>query len=127
MKEFMFMIRNKINHQDSWSAEHFNKFLKSCEFYIEDIKREGKLISAQPFLKEGKIISGTFHQLNVSPFNESDEVQVGYYHIRAENLEEAVEIAKRNPEFSFSATARIEVRPIKTKEETTNYNYPNEN
>ena len=126
MKEYMFIIRNMINHQDSWSPEYFDKFLKSCEVYIEGLKKDGKLISAQPLLKEGKIISGTSGNLQESLFSDSQEVQVGYYHILAENLDEAVEIAKRNPEFSFSSTARIEVRPIKTKEVTTGFTYPNE-
>jgi hypothetical protein len=51
-------------------------------------------------------------------------VIVGYYHILAEDLEEAIAIAKKNPEFAYSTTARIEVRPIKTKEVITGYVYP---
>ena len=31
-------------------------------------------------------------------------------------MSEAIEIAERNPEFEYGTTARIEVRPIKTKE-----------
>ena len=38
---------------------------------------------------------------------------------------EAIKIAKDNPEFEFGTTARIEVRPIKVKEESINYIYPN--
>jgi hypothetical protein len=33
-------------------------------------------------------------------------------------------VAKRNPEFEYGETARIEVRPVKTKEESTSYVYP---
>jgi hypothetical protein len=44
-------------------------------------------------------------------------VQVGYYHIIANSLEEAVEMAKENPEFEYVPSASIEVRPIKLKEE----------
>lgn len=58
------------------------------------------------------------------PINEKKEIQVGYYHILARDLDEAVEIAKNNPEFEYGTTARIEVRPVKTKEETTGYTYP---
>ncbi len=58
------------------------------------------------------------------PFNETIEVQVGYYHIVAKDMKEAIEIAKGNPEFEYGTTARIEVRPIKTKEESTSYVYP---
>jgi len=57
--------------------------------------------------------------------NESKEVQVGYYHILAKDMNEAIKIAKDNPEFEFGTTARIEVRPIKVKEESINYIYPN--
>jgi len=124
MKEFMLLIRNKMNHQDSWTPEYFDKFLKACEFYIEEIKNAGKLIETQPLIREGKMISGKAGALKESAFNETDEVQVGYYHILAEDIDEAVEIAKYNPEFAFSSTARIEVRPIKKSEATTGFVYP---
>ena len=52
------------------------------------------------------------------------EIQVGYYHIFAADLDEAVAIAKRNPEFRYTATAKIEVRPIKAMEEDTGFVYP---
>jgi hypothetical protein len=52
------------------------------------------------------------------------EVQVGYYHIRANDMEDAIEIANANPEFEYVPSATIEVRPIKMKEEKTNFVYP---
>ena len=124
MKEFMLLIRNQMHHQNSWTPEYFDQFVKACEVYISQIKNAGKLISAQPLIREGKIISGQAGALKESPFNETNEVQVGYYHIFAEDMDEAVEIAKHNPEFAFSTTVRIEVRPIKTKESTTGFVYP---
>jgi hypothetical protein len=124
MKEYMLLIRNRINHQAGWSQDHLQSFLKSCEFYINNLIKDGKLISAQPLIREGKIISGTPGDFKEKPFNETDEVQVGYYHILADDINDAIEIAKQNPEFAFSTTARIEVRPIKTKEVTTGFVYP---
>jgi hypothetical protein len=127
MKEFMLLIRNEIDHQAEWPSERHQEFLKKCEIYIDNLKKEGKLISAQPLLREGKIISGKKGSWNDVPFNETKEVQVGYYHILAGDMNEAVSIAKENPEFEYGTTARIEVRPIKTKEVTTNYVYPKTN
>jgi hypothetical protein len=49
---------------------------------------------------------------------------VGYYHILAKDIDEAVAIAKGNPEFAFTDTARVEVRPLKVVEEQTSYQYP---
>lgn len=50
----------------------------------------------------------------------------GYYHILAEDLSEAITIAKANPEFEFNEGSRLEVRPIKMSEEATAYTYPTE-
>jgi hypothetical protein len=58
------------------------------------------------------------------PFNEGREIIVGYYHILAEDINDAIAIAKGNPEFEYGTTARIEVRPIKMKEEDTGFVYP---
>lgn len=51
-------------------------------------------------------------------------MQVGYYHILPKDMNEAKEIAKRNPEFEYGITERIEIRPIKVKEESTGFIYP---
>jgi hypothetical protein len=124
MKEFMLLIRNEIDHQASWSPEKHQQFLKKCEDYIGNLTKEGKLKSAQPLVREGRIISGSKGAWKEGPFNESKEVIVGYYHIVAEDLNDAIAVAKRNPEFEYGSTARIEVRPIKTKEESTGFVYP---
>jgi hypothetical protein len=125
MKEFMLLIRNESDSKDAFSPEQNQAFLKACEVYIENLKKNGNLKKAQPLVREGKMISGSNGAWKDGPFNESKEVIVGYYHILAKDLDEAVAIAKGNPEFAFTTTARIEVRPIKTAEATTAYVYPN--
>jgi len=124
MKEFMLLIRNQKDHQSAWAQEKHDQFLHACEAYIEDLKKKGKLKSAQPLVREGTMISGSKGAWKDGPFSDSKEVIVGYYHVLAEDLDDAVAIAKGNPEFSYSETARIEVRPIKMKEESTGYTYP---
>jgi len=42
-------------------------------------------------------------------------------------MNEAIEIAKENPEFEYVPSASIEVRPIKMKEEQANFVYPSQN
>jgi len=120
----MFLIKNKIDHQKEWSPEKHQQFLKACESYIGELKSMGKLLAAQPLVREGIILAGTTDEIIETPFNELSEVQVGYYHILAESFEDAVKIARQNPEFAFGMTARIEVRPIKTKEKDTGFVYP---
>ncbi len=124
MKEFMLLIRNEADHQSSWSPEKTEKFLRACEVYIGDLKKHGTLVNAQPMVREGKMISGKKDDWRETHYKEAKEVIVGYYHVLAKDLDEAVAIAKRNPEFEFSATARVEVRPIKMREESTGFVYP---
>ncbi len=69
-------------------------------------------------------MSGSKGARKEAPFNETKEVIVCYYHLLAEDFNEAVALAKENPEFEYGTTARIEVRPIQTKEESTGFVYP---
>lgn len=124
MKEFMLLIRNEIDHQATWSPEKSEQFLKKCEVYIGNLKKAGKLVSAQPMVREGRMISGRKDAWEEGPFDEAKEVIVGYYHVLAEDINDAIAIAKGNPEFEFGTTARVEVRPIKMKEEKTSFVYP---
>jgi hypothetical protein len=124
VKEFMLIIRNKIDNFSALSPDQQQQFLKKCMDYINDLKDRKKLIEAQPLERQGKMISGSKGKWQEGPFNESKEVIVGYYHILAEDIDEAVTIAKANPEFEYGITARIEVRPVKVKEQTTGYVYP---
>jgi hypothetical protein len=125
-KQFMLYIRNQVDHLTHLSPEENQRFLKACEDYIGRLKKDGKLKAAQPLLKEGRMLSGSKGSWKEGPFNESKEIMVGYYHIVARDLNEAIEIAKGNPEFAYTSTARIEVRPIKSVEQDTGFVYPGE-
>lgn len=124
MKEFMLLIKNEGDGKAALSAEEHQRFLKSCEVYIEELTRNDQLISAQPLVREGMIVSGSVGSFTETPFNGAIENMVGYYHILASDQDEAISIAKRNPEFAFIKGAKIEVRPVKMKEQSTDYTYP---
>jgi len=124
MKEFMLLIRNKADSKNEFLPVQELQFLEACRVYIEKLQKNGNLKSAQPLIRQGKMISGSNDSWHEAPYTDSDEVIVGYYHILANDLDEAIAIAKGNPEFEYTATARIEVRPIKMKEESTSYVYP---
>jgi hypothetical protein len=124
MKQFMLFIRKRKNSSDTVSPEKHEMFLRGCEDYIGKLKRQGNLISAQPIEWQGAILARTKDGWNETSYADSAEIIGGYYLIRADDLEEAIALAKENPEFQYNPETRIEVRPIKSMEETTGFVYP---
>jgi hypothetical protein len=126
MKEFMFYIRNKKDAKESLTTEEHLEFIKKCEEYIRNLKAKDQLIAAQPMMREGYVISFTDKQWIRTDISSYMDVQVGYYHILANDLDEAIRIAMENPEFEYVPSASIEVRPVKTREIETGFVYPTE-
>ncbi|WP_136468066.1 YciI family protein [Flagellimonas onchidii] len=115
MQEFMIFIKTKGDHLEGLSPEQQQAHVQKIGKYIGGLMESGKLKGAQPLEMNGTIIHGNKGVFKDGPFNESKEVIVGYFHIVAENLEEAIAIAKANPMFD-DAEGSIEVRPIKQME-----------
>ena len=124
-KEFMLYIRNAGDAKAALTPDEHLAFIKKCEVYIQRLKAEDKLIAAQPLVREGFVVAKTENGWTNIAVDPTREVQVGYYHVRANDINEAIAMAKDNPEFEFVHSATIEVRPIKMKEEQTNFVYPN--
>jgi len=123
----MLLIRNVGDAKAGLTPEQHLAFVKDCEVYIEKLVKNGNLKSAQPMIREGAMISGTPGAFVQGPYHTTDEILVGYYHILAKDLDGAIAIAKGNLEFAYHSNAKVEVRPLKMKEETTSYHYPGGN
>jgi len=124
MQEFMLYIRNEKDAKKSLTENQHIAFIKQCEKYIGILKSENKLIAAQPLVREGVVLKKTDSGWSEKDIVTDKEIQVGYYHILANDLDDAIKIAKNNPEFEFVPSATIEVRPIKTIETKTGFVYP---
>lgn len=115
MEQFLFLIRTEGDHLRDLSPEDQKTHVQKVGGYIGKLMEEGKLKSAQPLQMEGTIITSPNGKLKDGPYNETKEVIAGYFLIEANNLEEAIAIAKNNPVLE-NENARIEVRPIKKME-----------
>jgi len=120
MKEFMLLIKKQKTDEDIVSEE----FLKACENYIKALKHDGRLISAQPIEEKNNMILSKDKSWKIVPVKDTKEVVGGYYHLLAKDLDDAIAIAKANPEFEYHPQSRIEIRPIKTMEDSSGFIYP---
>jgi hypothetical protein len=79
--------------------------------WFEGLNERGKIKASQPLGAQGRIIAGTNGRLVVDgPFAESKEAVGGYLVLLADDLNEAVEIARSMPTLKYGVT--VEVRPI---------------
>jgi len=113
MQEYLLLVHTEGDHLSSFSAEEQQQHVQRMGKYIENLMKTGKIKGAQPLEIGGLIITGKKGKIKDGPFTETKEVIVGYFHILANDLAEATEIAKANP-ILFDAVAKIEVRPIKS-------------
>jgi len=112
MKEFMLFIRSEEEPKSEFSPEQLQQHIEKVGSYIKKLTEEGKMKSAQPLEMEGCILSYKDGKIIDGPYNETKEVISGYYHLLANDLDEAIEITRGDPRFE-EGIWRIEIRPIK--------------
>lgn len=111
MKEFMLFIRSEEKPKSDFSPEQMQQHIEKIGGYIRKLTEEGRMKSAQPLEMDGRILSYKDGKIIDGPYNETKEVISGYYHLLAEDLDEAIEIAKKDPRFE-EGIWRVEVRPV---------------
>ncbi len=112
MKEFLLIIRTEGDVWTSLSPEKLQEHIEHGTAYIGELMKKGTIKSAQPLDKGSRIVTESNGVIKDGPFNESKEVIAGYFHIVANDMDDAVAIAKANPIFRDIPT-KIEVHPMK--------------
>jgi hypothetical protein len=115
MKEFFLLVRSKGDPMASMPKDTQAAHVLKVGEYINGLMVEGKLKSAQPFKPQGAIVMKKDDKLGHIAIDASREIVSGYYHILAQDLDEAIKIAKMDPRFE-DGNWKIEVRPVMTVE-----------
>lgn len=93
------------------SAEEIEKVKNLWVAWFGRLTQQGKGKAGQPLVNEGKIVSGKKGQtIADGPFAESKEAIAGYIYLQADDLDEAVKIAKECPGLDYGMS--VEVRPV---------------
>jgi len=111
MKEFMLFIRSEGKPIADFSPEQQQLHVQKVGNFIKDLVAKGNMKSAQPLEVAGSVVSLKNGTPIDGPFNETKEIISGYYHLLAEDLSDAVRIAKLDTRFE-DGNWSIEVRQI---------------
>ncbi|MGA8659148.1 MAG: YciI family protein [Chthoniobacterales bacterium] len=106
--EYLLIFRNTGWHRDL-SPEEIQKNMARFTEWFEQLNNAGKFKVGGPLGHYGKILAGR-NVVTDGPFAESKEAIAGFFIIRADSLEEAVEVARGCPGLEFGQT--VEVRAM---------------
>jgi len=108
--EYMLLFRGP--HWDRGLAtEELQQAINKMTAWFEGLNARGKVKAGQPLGAQGRIVSGGNGGLVVDgPFAESKEAVGGYLLLQADDLDEAVKIARSIPSLKYGIT--VEVRPV---------------
>lgn len=114
MKEFMMIFRNeKMSTGEMPSPEQMQAVMKEWQNWIGGIAAQGKYISTNRLYPEGKTLKAN-NVITDGPYAEVKEMVGGYLIVKAETLDEAVEMAKSCPNLVYGGN--VEVRSVMTIE-----------
>jgi len=108
--EYLLLFRGS-NWDRGLSQEQLQQTMDRFMAWFEGLKEQVKVKAGQPLERKGKIVSGKDGRIVADgPFAESKEAVGGYFLLQVDDLDEAVEIAKKCPVLEYGAT--VEVRPV---------------
>jgi hypothetical protein len=111
MKEFLMLFRNESNEGPKPSAEQMQAVLKQWQQWIKKIAAQGRYSGTNRLLSEGKTLKPG-KMITDGPFIEAKEMVGGYLVVKANSLDEAVEMAKECPNLIYGGN--VEVRRVMT-------------
>jgi hypothetical protein len=110
MKEFMMIFRNEKNENaETPSQEQMQAVMKQWQAWIKSIAQKGHFSSTNRLLSEGKTLKSN-QSVSDGPYAEVKEVVGGYLNVKADSLEQAIELAKGCPGLQMGST--VEVRAV---------------
>ena len=97
--EYLLVFRNTGWHRDL-SPEEIQQNMARFTEWFEELNNSGKFKGGGPLGHYGKILAGR-NSVTDGPFVESKEAIAGFFLIRADSLEQAVEVARGCPGLEF--------------------------
>ena len=111
MTEYLFLFRGGDSATLRQSPEAWQSHMQRCAQWMGAMAEQGKFVGAQPLDQSGKQIIGNKKIVTDGPFIEGKEMVGGYLMCKADNYDEALELAKGCPILEFE-DGKVEVREI---------------
>src|SRR3954451_14016015 len=102
--EYMLLFRG-TNWNKNLSPEEIQNVMSRWIAWFDRLSQQGVAKAGQPLTDKGKLVSGKKGRTVVDgPFPESKETVAGYILLKADTLDQAVEIAKECPGLDYGVS-----------------------
>src|ERR1700748_2000840 len=110
MKEYLFFFRGGLDFSQA-SPEQLQQVLMNWKNWTEELSKKGIYGGGERLTRnDAAVVKGNTRQVIDGPYAESKEIVGGYISIKAENLQQAIEISKGCPIFNFDGN--VEIREV---------------
>jgi len=113
MAQFLLILRGDPSVYANYSPEQFQDLIGKFEAWATPLMQQGLLVDGKKLTDQaGKFIEKKGGKLQVKdgPYGETKELVGGFYVLKAESYDHAVELCKGQPNFDLGGT--IEVREL---------------
>jgi hypothetical protein len=110
MKDYLFLFRGGLDFTTA-SPEQLQQALMNWKNWTEELSKKGIYGGGERLKRnDATVVKGKAKQVIDGPYNESKGVVGGYINIKADNLQQAIEISKGCPIFNFDGN--VEIREV---------------
>lgn len=108
MEKFMLIFHGGQTDMTKLSPDDLQQLMGKWLGWIEKLNQNNQYVSGEPLLPGGKLVSGPGGKtVTDGPYTEGKEIVGGYFIIQAKDMDEAVEIAKGNPEYDLGGSTQV--------------------
>ena len=110
MKDYLLLFRGGLDFTKA-SPEQLQQVMANWKNWIEDLSERGIYRSGERLTRnDAAVVKGSTRQVVDGPYSGNKEIVGGYIGIKAENLQQAIEITKDCPIFNFDGN--VEIREV---------------
>jgi len=110
MKDYLFLFRGGLDFTKA-TPEQLQQVLMNWRNWTEELSSKGIYSGGERLTRgEAAVVKGNAKIVIDGPYAESKEIIGGFISIKAENLQQAIEISKGCPIFNFDGN--VEIREV---------------
>lgn len=107
MKKYLYLFRGGEPRALGLSPEETQAHMEKWQHWIGSLAAREIFVDGQPLMPEGKRLAGKSAVLTDGPYAEGKEMIGGYLIVKANDLEEATELARACPIFENDGAVEI--------------------